>query len=476
MKPSTGNPNSANPLRQLPPVHRLLGLPAVTELNSRLPAAVITAAARTVLSAARASLASADGSDAVRVPALEELGARVVAEALRQSAPSLQRAINATGIVLHTGLGRARVAQAAREALLEVASGHSLVEIDRETGRRGSRRDHVRGLLRELTGAEDATVVNNCAGAVFLAVSTLAAGREAIISRGELVEIGGAFRMPDIVRASGATLVEVGTTNRTRISDYERAITERTGLILRCHPSNFAIIGFTEEAPTAELARLGRERGIPVMDDQGSGGLLDIFGQQSTLRDSVAAGSDLITASGDKLLGGPQAGLILGRSRHVETIARHPLARALRVDKFTLAALEATLRLYRDPEQAVQAIPTLRYLSRQLPELRPLARKLAGGLRAALGEDRFIVTLAPEQSRVGGGSLPGEDLPTVCVSLRARSGDPSADEMAARLRTYTPPVFGRIREDAILFDPRTVDNDEIPVIVAAARAVLKPTF
>src|SRR5581483_4366205 len=333
-----------NPLRRLPPVHRLLAAPAVSALAERLPPALLTDSARAVLETARKALAEANGT--MVVPDESELAARVAEEVLRRATPSLQRAINATGIVLHTGLGRARLAAAARDALLEVADGHSLLEIDRETGRRGSRRDHVRGLLCELTGAEDATVVNNCAGAVFLAVTALAAGKEVVLSRGELVEIGGAFRMPDIVRASGATLVEVGTTNRTRLSDYVSAITERTGLILRCHPSNFALVGFTEETPTADLVELGQERGIPVMDDQGSGALtspvlLGLPGRKGSLRESVAAGCAIVTASGDKLLGGPQAGLLLGHAESIERIARHPLARALRVDKFTLAALEA---------------------------------------------------------------------------------------------------------------------------------------
>jgi L-seryl-tRNA(Ser) seleniumtransferase len=458
-----------NPLRRLPPIHRLLAAPAVACLADQVPSTLLTEAARQVLEQARRAIQAHQGEGAIPIPGVAELAAQVAHEALRRTRPSLQRAINATGVVLHTGLGRARLADAARDALLDVASGHATVEIDPETGRRGSRRDHVRGLLCELTGAEDATVVNNCAGAVFLAVTALAVGREVILSRGELVEIGGAFRMPDIVRASGATLVEVGTTNRTRLSDYAQAITERTGLILRCHPSNFAMIGFTEETPTAELARLGRERGIPVMDDQGSGALLDVTGNRGTLRDSVTAGSDLITASGDKLLGGPQAGLVLGRSPLVERIVSHPLARTLRVDKFTLAALEATLRLYRDPARAQAAIPTLRYLTRTEPELRRMAQRLRAGLRASLPAERFAVTLVPERSQVGGGSLPGEDLPTTCVALRALGDGQDADELAALFRRHMPPIYARIRADAVLFDPRTLEPDEIAIIVAAAR-------
>lgn len=472
MKKSHTTEQESNPFRSLPSVQRLLESPEVAALGASLPTVLVTESVRRVLEETRRTLQQSVGAPPIS-PSIEALAQRVVAEAHRRSAPSLTGAINATGIVLHTGLGRARLAQEAVAAIMEVAADHSPVEIDRETGRRGSRRDHVRDLLCELTGAEDATVVNNCAGAVLLAVTTLAAGREVIISRGELVEIGGAFRMPDIIRSSGATLVEVGATNRTRLSDYAHAITERTGLILRCHPSNFALVGFTEETPTPDLVALGRKHGIPVMDDQGSGALLSpaklgVPGKGS-LRDSVAAGSDIVTASGDKLLGGPQAGLLLGNRAAIASIAVHPLARALRVDKLTLAGLEATLRLYRDPAAARAAIPTLRYLTRTLPELRRLAGQLQKRLRAVLPADRFAFTLVPERSQVGGGSLPGEDLPTVCVALRALDGQPSAEQIAARLRRNRPPVFARIQKEAVLFDPRTLEPEELPLIAAALR-------
>lgn len=461
-------------LRQLPSVHRLLESPVVSALAGAIPASLLTESARSVLDETRKTLLTGNGNAPSLLPSQEALAERVAAEARRRNAPSLQRAINATGIVLHTGLGRARIAEEACEALLEVAGGHSLVEIDRETGRRGSRRDHVRSLLCELTGAEDATVVNNCAGAVFLAVSMLAAGKEVLISRGELVEIGGAFRMPDIIGASGATLVEVGTTNRTRLSDYANAITDRTGLILRCQPSNFAVVGFTEETPTSELVALGQKHGIPVMDDQGSGALLSpallgVPGKKGTLLDSVTAGCDVVAASGDKLLGGPQAGLLLGSQEAIERIAQHPLARALRVDKFTLAALEATLRLYRDPERARQKIPTLRYLSRTEPELRLMAQRLQRKLRAVLPAGMFSLSLVPERSQVGGGSLPGENLPTVCVALRSSEGTPSVEEISAALRHHSPPIFARIRDDAVLFDPRTLEMDELDIITVAVK-------
>ncbi len=331
----------------------------------------------------------------------------------------------------------------------------------------------MRALLTELTGAEDATVVNNCAGAVFLAVSTLATGKEVLISRGELVEIGGAFRMPDIIRASGATLVEVGTTNRTRLSDYANAITDRTGLILRCHPSNFAIVGFTEETPTAELVSLGRKHNVPVLDDQGSGLLLapekiGLPSTQSSLPASLKAGCDIVTASGDKLLGGPQCGLILGARDWIARIHEHPLARALRVDKFTLAALEATLRIYREPNRVLTEIPTLRYLARTPAELRRVANRLAALLRKTLPSEAFTVRVIPEQSQVGGGSLPEEVLPTFCVAV---TGALSPDEITAGLRRHTPPIFARIKDNTVLFDPRTMELDELTVITAAMSAL-----
>lgn len=467
----TNNLRADNPLRHLPPVHRLLAQPQVQDLLQRLPPGLVTAAARTVLDAARAAIIAADGKpdtfSGVNPLFEETLTQQVVEEAVRRAAPTLQRAINATGIVLHTGLGRARLAPAAVEALNEVARGHSMLEIDRETGKRGSRRDHARRLLCELTGAQDAAIVNNCAGAVFLAINALAQGREVIISRGELVEIGGAFRMPDIIRAGGATLVEVGTTNRTRLSDYAQAITGQTGLILRCHPSNFALIGFVEETATADMAQLGRERGIPVVDDQGSGALIAVAGQKNTLQESIAAGADLITASADKLLGGPQAGLILGRTDLIDRIVRHPLARALRCDKLTLAALEATLLLYRDPKRAMSEIPTLRYLSRTEPELRRMATRLRTRLRIRLPAERFQVDLIRESSQVGGGSLPGERLPTVCVALRSKAGFPSAEEIMAQLRRNRPAIFARIRDEMILLDPRTLETEEMREIEEA---------
>jgi len=462
--------NTAAGRRALPSVGRLLEHPAIVEALRQTPRAVLVEALRAEIADARQRAHQGD-----TVPSDSDFVERALARAEHAARPSLRRAINATGVVLHTGLGRAVLSEAAQRATTEVAAGHSTLEIDVETGRRGSRQEHVRSLLGELTGSESALVVNNNAGAVFLSVTALAQGREVILSRGELIEIGGSFRMPDIIRASGATLVEVGTTNRTRLRDYAEAITERTGLLLRCHPSNFKIVGFTEEAPAADLARLGRERGIPVMDDLGSGAILDtsVFGTgpTTTLRAAVESGCDIVTASGDKLLGGPQAGLILGRREFVERIARHPLARALRVDKLTLAALEATLKLYRDPERARQEIPTLRYLSRTQEELRAMANDLQQRIQAAV-ENGLRVELVDEHSQVGGGSLPGENLPTVCVRLCPPEGGLSEEGLAARLRANEPPIFARLKEGALLLDPRTLEQEEFEKITEAVKRIV----
>jgi len=467
----------ASLLRGLPAVHRLLAAPALREAAILLPTSLITQTAQEVLDEVRSSILNPLENPPPYVPSESELIQRISERLHRLQQPSLRGAINATGVVLHTGLGRARLSEEACAAIAEVAKAHSLVEIDTESGQRGSRQDHIQSLLRELTGAEEALVLNNCAGAVFLAVSALAAGQEVVISRGELVEIGGAFRIPDIIRASGATLVEVGTTNRTRLSDYADALTERTALILRCHPSNFAIVGFTEEVPSPELAALAHKNSLLFMEDQGNGTLFPLetwglSGMQGSLVESVSAGCDVVTASGDKLLGATQAGILLGKSEPIGKIAKHPLARALRVDKLTLAGLEATLRLYRNPETARTSVPTLRYLTRQEPEIRRLAQLLARGIRRTLNDKaQFEVELVKESSQVGGGSLPNESLPTVCVRVQCFTDSPTVTELAKALRQSTPPIFARIRNDALLFDPRTLEPAEIPLIVSAFQKI-----
>lgn len=379
----------------------------------------------------------------------------------RRERPAVGAAINATGVILHTGLGRARLAESVVEAVLAVAANHSTLEIDVETGRRGDRQEAVRNRLIALTGAEDAMVVNNGASAIFLALAALCHGREVVLSRGQMVEIGGSFRMPDIVRQSGCALVEVGCTNKTRISDYSGAIGLDTAAILRCHPSNFRIVGFAEEPSAEEIANLCKERGIAFIDDVGSGCLWDFskwgLPRERTLGEAVRDGANVVTASGDKLLGGPQAGLILGDAVSISQIRKHPLARVVRIDKLCLAALEATLRLY---DSGPEELPVLRSIAREVSEVRRDANRLkrAGGRRAKM--EAGI-------TEVGGGSLPGEGIPTLRVGL---SGDP--EKLASLFRQHVPPIFGRIEKDRFWLDPRTLDRKEVLLVAKAIKDLL----
>jgi len=460
-----------NLLRMLPSVDYLLQHPVWKGLPEAIPRTVLAQSAREVLEQCRERIRQSGHT----IPE-DEILLEIASLARRRLQPSLTYAINATGVILSTNLGRAVLADAALTALLDVASGHSTLEVNRDTGRRGSRQVHTRELLCELTGSEDALVVNNNAAAVYLCVHGLAAGREVIISRGQLVEIGGAFRMPDIIRQAGATLVEVGTTNRTRLRDYADAIRPETALILRCHPSNFKIVGFTEEVSIAELAALGREHGIPVVDDVGSGCLLNtrVWGlpYEPTLIESLHAGCDLVTGSGDKLLGGPQAGLILGSVERIEPLRRHPLSRVLRPDKLTFAALEATLRLYLDPQQAVEAIPTWRYLLRTPEMLQKLANRLKRLLRNRAMGGEWTFTVVPTLAEIGGGSLPGETLPSWAVALR--HSQLQAEEVAKCLRENEPPIFTRIEGEHVLVDMRSVEDAELNLIADAVGGISHP--
>jgi L-seryl-tRNA(Ser) seleniumtransferase len=453
-----------NPLRALPSVDYLLKHPVWATLPEEIPHPVLVQAARDVLRQCRERIQ--EGSEGMTE---EEILLEIASLVHKRLQPSLTYAINATGVVLSTNLGRAVLSDAALLALVNVMGGHATLEINRETGRRGSRQVHVRNLLCELTGAEDALVVNNNAAAVYLCMHVLAAGREVIISRGQLVEIGGAFRMPDIIRQSGATLVEVGTTNRTRLQDYADAIRPETALILRCHPSNFKIIGFTEEAPLSELTALGQEKGIPVMDDVGSGCLLNTrtlgLPYEPTIIESLQAGCDIVTGSGDKLLGGPQAGLILGKSEPVERIRKHPLMRVLRPDKLTLAALEATLRLYLDPHQAVKSIPTWCYLLRTPETLQKLANRLKRLLKKRAVGSGWEFTVVPTLAEIGGGSMPGETLPSYAVALR--HNHLQTEETARLLRVNDPPIFTRVEGGQVLIDMRTIEEEELEIIADA---------
>jgi L-seryl-tRNA(Ser) seleniumtransferase len=381
--------------------------------------------------------------------------------------PYYRKVINATGIILHTALGRAVLPAKALRQIEAELSGYSLVQADIATGERSRRDARIEQLLQQLTGAEGATVVNNNAAATSIVLNTVAAGKEVIVSRGQLVEIGGSFRLPDVMAASGAKLVEVGTTNKTHARDYENAITPETAAILRVHPSNYKISGFTAEVPLAELVEIAHARGIVAIDDLGAGPLVDFsqfgFDKEPTLQESVQAGADLITASADKLIGGSQGGIILGRANLIQAIRKNPLARIVRVGKLTLAALEATLSLFLDEAQALEEVPTLRMLRRGLAELSAQADRIAESIRGRTS--RAVVTTIDGFSQMGSGSLPTQDLPTRLVAIKSESVEPG--ELALRLRRHAPPIFARVHKGQVLVDPRTLLEGEEPVLVEA---------
>lgn len=443
-------------LRSIPQVDRLLASPGFAALLGEHSRPRVLAALRSVLARLRqgAAAKTISGED------LEEAAIRdrVAAALARSAQPYYRKVINATGVVLHTGIGRAPLPAEALAALAETGDGSQRLEIDLDTGERGGRDEGCAALLREITGCEAATVVNNNAGATLLMLAALARGKKVILSRGELVEIGGSFRMPDVMAESGAILVEVGTTNRTHLADYERAILREPGeigMILKVHPSNYRVEGFTSEVPIAALAELGREHGIPVVHDLGSGCLVDLPGEPR-VQDSLAAGVDLLCFSGDKLLGGPQAGILAGRKQAVDRCRRHPLMRALRPGRMTYTALEATLRIYLDGEAAAfERIPVLRRLVADPAELKERAESLARNLENIAG---LQVAVVPTASQAGSGSLPAREIPSWAVQLKAEI---SATELAARLRTGQPAILARVREEAVLLDVRTLEEEEL---------------
>ena len=457
-------------LRGLPKVDDLLKRDDVVALERVHGHALTLESLREAVEAARSTiLGSAEAAAALAsAPSADAIAADAAARLAAKSRRSLRPVINATGIVVHTNLGRSPLAEAAVEAVAEVARGYSTLEYDVSSGERGSRHVHVEDLICRLTGAQAAMAVNNNAGAVLLGLAALARRKEAIVSRGQLVEIGGSFRIPDIMRESGAKMVEVGTTNKTHLRDYENAITPRTGLILKVHSSNYRVVGFTQEVSLGELVELGRNHGVPVFEDQGSGVLVDLarFGLpgEPTIASSIAAGADLVSASGDKLLGGPQAGILSGTRDVIARLKKHPLARCVRLDKMTLAALEVTLRLYLDEERLFREVPTLAMLTMSAAELAGRAEGLAQAIVAACGEAYTIMT-APDVSRAGGGALPMADIPTTVVVLEPRSGD--VVPLEQRLRLGEPTVIARIKDDRLLLDPRTLGPDEEPDVVAA---------
>jgi L-seryl-tRNA(Ser) seleniumtransferase len=445
-------------LRKLPSVDEVLRTPVAMEAAENFGRPAVVAAVRDVLAAARAAKIGAG-------EAIEVAGTALMAlDAANQS--NLKPVFNLTGTVLHTNLGRALLAETAVEAAVAAMRNAVALEFDVGGGKRGDRDDLVRDLLCELTGAEDATVVNNNAAAVLLALNTLAKGREAIVSRGELIEIGGAFRMPEIMSRAGAKLVEVGTTNRTHKKDYVAAIGPKTGLILKVHTSNYRIEGFTKEVGPRELSALARERKVPLVNDLGSGTLIDLacFGlaHEPTVKEAVADGADLVTFSGDKLLGGPQAGFIVGRKDLIARIKGNPMKRALRVDKIRLAALEATLKLYRDPDRLAERLPTVRLLARPKKDIEAAARRLLLAVAAKTGP-AFEVTITACASQIGSGALPMEKLPSAGLAIRlcgAKRGGRALTTLSNALRRLPVPVVGRIEDNALILDLRCLEDEK----------------
>jgi L-seryl-tRNA(Ser) seleniumtransferase len=466
----SGEVMDSNPFRSLPSVNDVLQCPTIHSLSDRHPHDVIVTAIRRQLDEARQRLSSGEIVDGQL--GLDAL-ARAVSERLeKEDRPKLRPVVNATGIVLHTNLGRAPVAEHAARAAYEAARGYLNLELDLETGKRSSRQLAIRDWVCRLTGAESATAVNNNAAATVIALRALCSGKEVIISRGQLIEIGGSFRIPEIMGVSGATLREVGTTNITRLADYEQAMGPNTGAVMHVHSSNYRVSGFTKSVSIADLVSLGKQHDLPVIDDIGSGALID-FGQfgfqgEPIARESITAGADLVLFSGDKLLGGPQAGILAGRRELIQRIERDPLMRAFRLDKMTLAALEATLRLYLNETRALEEVPGLRMLGMPLAELRDRAESLAEKLRSVGG--LASVTVTEDSAYVGGGSLPDQAMKTYVVEVAASSL--SEQELAHKLRTGTPAVVGRLQEGRLLFDVRTLLPGQGDLLVSAVKTAL----
>jgi len=457
-------------LRQIPKVDQILSEEAVRPYLERFPKRLVLKSIRNSLDQVRSEL---------KEGRLQELSPqvllrRIVENLKRDTRPNLRRVINGTGVILHTNLGRAPLCERALERLLEVGRFYSNLEYDLKEGRRGHRYSHVEELLKELTGAEAVTVVNNNAGAVLLALNTLAQGKEVIVSRGELVEIGGSFRIPEVMSKSGAILKEVGTTNRTHLWDYQRAIGPDTALLLKVHTSNYKILGFTSEVSLEELVDLGHRHNLLVMMDLGSGLLLDLSAwglrDEPTVKGVLQAGADVVTFSGDKLLGGPQAGIILGRKDLIEAMRKNPLSRALRVDKLTLSALEGTLLTYLDEERAFKEIPHLRMITTSVVELKKRALKLKRLITQRVQEN-LKVQLVPERSKIGGGSFPLSDLPTWALAIRHERME--VEKIEERLREWEPPIIVRLSEGHLIIDVRTLFEEDLPLIAEALASVLK---
>jgi L-seryl-tRNA(Ser) seleniumtransferase len=445
-------------LRELPSVNAVLNCAAAAELLERFGRLAATKAVRRELEHARAAVRVGVAS----VPTEDDIALRALIRLDGEDRSDLRKLFNLTGTVLHTNLGRAVLAEAAIDAATEVMRDAVALEFDLSTGKRGERDEHVRALLCELTGAEDATVVNNNAAAVLLALNTLAEGREAIVSRGELIEIGGSFRMPDIMARAGTHLVEVGTTNRTHSEDYRAALRAETGVILKVHTSNYRIQGFTADVGAAELAAIADEANVPLVNDLGSGTLVDFSGfglpKEPTVREAVVAGADIVTFSGDKLLGGPQAGFIVGKRALIAAINRNPMKRALRVDKIRLAAIVATLKLYRDPDRLIERLPTLRLLTRTPAEIEDEARRLLPAVAAAVGGS-FTVAICQCRSEIGSGALPLDTIPSAGLVVRPVAGRAALERLGDALRKLERPVIGRIEDGGLILDLRCLTDE-----------------
>lgn len=448
-------------LRQIPKIDELLRQEEIQAAAKKFPHSVVLESLRQTIDALRQSILDGQQDAPVNSAALCSQAIALMEE---KSTMNLRPVINATGIILHTNLGRARLSDHAVQAIASIAQDYNTLEYNLKKGSRGSRYDHVEELIAKITGAEDAMVVNNNAAAVMLVLSTMAKGREVIVSRGELVEIGGAFRVPDIMAQSGGTLVEVGTTNKTHPSDYVKAITENTGALLKVHTSNFKIMGFMEEVSLEEMVEIGHKAGLPVLYDLGSGALvrLEDYGilDEPNVLDSVKSGADIISFSGDKLMGGPQAGIIIGKKEYIDAMKKNPLTRAFRIDKLTLAALEATLRDYLDPQVAVATIPTLKMIAATTETLRPKAEKLLKLL--AQEPQGYTVELCEDVGQIGGGSVPTQMIPSVVVTLKTT--EISLDTLEQRLRKAPLPIIARISKERMLLDVRTIDEEQFPYI------------
>jgi L-seryl-tRNA(Ser) seleniumtransferase len=459
-------------LRKIPAVDRLLGSPSILEAASKYPRSLVLKAIHQVLDQIRHRIITGESAEDPSLLGLEDVSKKVLNTLEWLDRPSLRPVINATGIVVHTNLGRSILADRVLEKFRPIAGGYSNLEYDLDRGERGSRYIHVENILREMASAEAAMVVNNNAAAVLVALDTLARGREVVVSRGQLVEIGGSFRIPEVMRKSGAIMVEVGTTNKTHLRDYEVAIGPDTALLLKVHKSNYHVIGFTEDVDTVELVNMGRKYGIPVMEDLGSGCFVDFskYGliKEPTVQEVLADGVDLVTFSGDKLLGGPQAGIILGKKHLVEGIRKNQLTRALRIDKLTLLALEETLRVYRDEQAAIRQIPTLNMILVPPKNLKVKARRLTRMI-GKVESHTFALSITDGESKVGGGALPLLVLPTSLVCLTP--GNLSAYTLGEKLRAYDPPIISRIEKDQVLIDVRTVQENELNIVARAIRAL-----